>query len=60
MILFDINPVDDCERNDGTEAKPYRMSDELKRIVGKANIHVEPEKEKSILGNVDRELIKAV
>lgn len=39
FMKFSINfSVEDCERNDGSEEKPYFMSKQLMKILGKKNL----------------------
>lgn len=39
MCVFFVQiSVEDCERNDGSEEKPYFMSKQLMKILGKKNI----------------------
>lgn len=37
MLSFGSISVEDCERNDGTPEKPYFMSKQLMKILGKRN-----------------------
>ena len=37
VVLFLLYTVEDSERNDGSQEKPYYMSKSLRKIIGKKN-----------------------
>lgn len=38
LVFFFSRLVEDCERNDGSEEKPYFMSKQLMKILGRKNM----------------------
>lgn len=36
-MIWNIFPVEDLERNDGSAEKPYLMSEDLRKILNKKN-----------------------
>lgn len=37
--MMNLFIVEDCERNDGSEEKPYYMSKQLMKILGRKNVN---------------------